>query len=64
MEGDAVQLARDGLLDEQARPACKISYSDLAEALRQKGLAGLDELDKTKRVDVEPSGRISVVKRS
>jgi uncharacterized membrane protein YcaP (DUF421 family) len=64
VEGVGIPLVRDGILNERARLACKISYSDLAEALRQKGLAGLDELGKTKTVDVEPSGRISVIKRS
>ena len=63
VEGSAVPIVRNGLLDECARLACKISYSDLGEALRHRGLDGLDDLGKAKAVNVEPSGKISVIKQ-
>lgn len=64
IEGEPVALARDGVLDEKARLACKISRSDLAETLRQKGLDGLKDLPRTKALQLEPSGKISVLKRT
>jgi uncharacterized membrane protein YcaP (DUF421 family) len=63
IEGEAVSLLRDGVLDEHKRLACKISRSDLAEALREKGLDGLKELRRIKKLQLEPSGRISVLKQ-
>jgi len=63
IEGKPIPLARDGVLDEEARIACKISRSDLAEALREKGLDGLKELHRTTSLQLEPSGKISVIKR-
>jgi uncharacterized membrane protein YcaP (DUF421 family) len=62
VEGESVPLIYDGVLDEKARLACKISRSDLAEALRNKGLDGLKEVDRAKTLQLEPSGKISVIK--
>jgi uncharacterized membrane protein YcaP (DUF421 family) len=63
IEGHAVVLAEDGVIREAARRRCKISMADLAEALRAHGLDGLGELHKARKLVLEPSGTISVVKR-
>jgi uncharacterized membrane protein YcaP (DUF421 family) len=63
VEGRAITLARDGTVDQDACKAHMISKADLAEALRQQGLNPDAELDNVKRVTLEPSGKISVVKR-
>jgi len=62
IEGLPVVLARGGDIDEPARLRCKISLCDLDESLREKGLDGLGELKKAKKLVLEPSGKISVVK--
>jgi uncharacterized membrane protein YcaP (DUF421 family) len=63
VEGGSVTLAKNGELDESRRRRHMISKSDLAEALRRCGLNGLDDIAKTDRIELEPSGRINVVKR-
>jgi uncharacterized membrane protein YcaP (DUF421 family) len=63
IEGGPILLVRDGFLNEQARRACKIAKSDLAEALREKGLDGLDGLETIHKAVLEPSGKISVIQR-
>ncbi len=55
-------LARDGMILERARLASKISLADLDESLREKGLDGLEEIGRTKKLVLEPSGKISVLK--
>ena len=62
-EGRPILLASDGVIDEQARLACKISLCDLDESLREKGLDGLDAIGQAKKLVLEPSGKISVVKK-
>ena len=62
LEGEAVILARQGRVDRDACVAHMISDADLAEALRQRGLA-TDALDNVNHVTLEPSGRITLVKR-
>jgi uncharacterized membrane protein YcaP (DUF421 family) len=64
IEGEAVPLLREGVLDERKRIVCKISRSDLAEALREKGLDGLKDLHQAKKLQIEPSGKISVLKHN
>jgi len=63
VEGGPVILARDGMIQERARLAAKISLADLDESLREKGLDGLAEIDKTRKLILEPSGKISVIKK-
>jgi uncharacterized membrane protein YcaP (DUF421 family) len=62
IEGNPVELARNGDLDEEVRLRHKISLSDLAEALRDHGLDGLADLARVRRMVLEPSGKISVIK--
>lgn len=62
IEGPSVSLLRDGALDEKARLGCKISRADLVEALRGRGVDGLKELQNVKALQLEPSGKISVIK--
>jgi uncharacterized membrane protein YcaP (DUF421 family) len=64
VEGCPVVLASDGVVDEQARLRCKISIADLDESLRGKGLDGISAIDQVKKLVLEPSGRISVVRKS
>ena len=63
IEGRTVELTRDGQIDQKTRKAHLISNADLDEAMRAECLGGLEDLAKTKRLHLEPSGKISVVKR-
>jgi uncharacterized membrane protein YcaP (DUF421 family) len=63
VEGRPILLASDGQIDEHARLACKISLRDLDESLREKGLDGLGAIGQAKKLVLEPSGKISVVKK-
>jgi uncharacterized membrane protein YcaP (DUF421 family) len=63
VEGDPVILSRDGTILEGARLDAKISFGDLDESLREKGLDGLAEIGKTRKLVLEPSGKISVIKK-
>ena len=62
LEGRTVILAESGQLDQAKRKAHLVSTADLAEALRAECLGGLEDLGKIKRVHLEPSGKISIVK--
>jgi uncharacterized membrane protein YcaP (DUF421 family) len=63
IEGSTIVLSKEGQLDERARKTHLVSKTDLAEAMRGECLSGLEDLPKTQRVHLEPSGKISVVKR-
>lgn len=63
VEGRPIILALDGTIVEKSRLASKISMCDLEESLREKGLDGLEEIGKTKKLVLEPSGKISVIKK-
>ena len=63
VEGHAVLLAADGTVCERARLGSKISMADLEESLREHGLDGMAEITKTRKLVLEPSGKISVIKR-
>ena len=62
VEGQSVILSENGVLNDAKRKAHLVSIADLAEALRAECLGGLEDLEKTKRVHLEPSGKISIVK--
>jgi uncharacterized membrane protein YcaP (DUF421 family) len=64
VEGSAVVLVENGVLNERNRLRHNISHADLAEALRREGLSGLDDLAATRRVTLEPNGFITVVKKA
>jgi uncharacterized membrane protein YcaP (DUF421 family) len=59
VEGRAVDLARDGMALVGPFHRRLVSEADLGEALRQ---AGIDNLAHSRRVTLEPSGKISVLK--
>lgn len=63
VEGEAVVLVDHGRICEEARRKCLIAVTDLQEALRQEGLDWPGGLENTKRVLLEPNGKISVIKR-
>ena len=63
VEGDTVILARDGIVDDAARKKSKIAASEIDEVLREHGLDGAKELDKTRKLTLERNGRISVIRR-
>jgi uncharacterized membrane protein YcaP (DUF421 family) len=63
VEGKAVKLIDHGRIDHDARKAHMISEADLREALRQEGIDGEEHADNVKVMTLEPSGKISVVKR-
>jgi uncharacterized membrane protein YcaP (DUF421 family) len=62
VEGEPVTLIEQGRIDHEARKNAMISECDLSEALRQEGIDGEAEADGVKRMTLEPSGKISVVK--
>lgn len=62
IEGGPVLLARDGQIDEASRLRSKISLADLAELLREHGLDGFSDLTKVRKLVLEPSGKISVIR--
>ena len=55
-------LAENGAIYEKARLRCKISMADLDESLREEGLDGLDDIARARKLVLEPSGKISVIK--
>ena len=61
-EGKAATLIDHGHIDHAARKRNKISEADLREALREHGVDGEAKADNVKRMTLEPSGRLSVVK--
>ena len=61
-EGRAFTLIDHGRIDHDARKRCKISVADLREALREHGIDGEAKVDNVKRMTLEPSGQLSVVK--
>jgi uncharacterized membrane protein YcaP (DUF421 family) len=63
VEGRPIMLAEDGKILEGPRLRCKISLADLDESLREKGLDGLGDIGKTRKLVLEPSGKISVIKK-
>jgi uncharacterized membrane protein YcaP (DUF421 family) len=63
IEGSTIVLSHGTQVDETVRKAHQVSHADMAEAMRGECLDGLEDLPKTKRVHLEPSGKISVVKR-
>lgn len=63
IEGGSVTLAVQGNIRPRTLHHHLVSLSDLGEALRDKGLDGLEALRKTERIELEPSGKISIVKR-
>lgn len=62
VEGEAVTLVDHGRIDHAMRRHCKISESDLREALRQEGVDGEAHIGNVKTMALEPSGHLSVVK--
>jgi uncharacterized membrane protein YcaP (DUF421 family) len=61
-EGGAVTLIDHGRIDHERRKRNKISEADLHEALREHGLDGEAKAGNVKRMTLEPSGKLSVVK--
>jgi uncharacterized membrane protein YcaP (DUF421 family) len=59
IEGHAVTLVNFGQVDRDACRRHMISQSDLEGALRQEGLDGLDNV---KRMTLEPSGKLCIIK--
>lgn len=64
VEGDAVLLVKDGAIRDAARLRCKISLADIEAALRRHGLDGMAELSRVRKLMLEPSGQISVIKQA
>jgi len=63
VEGCAVVLIDHGRIDHKVRKHHMISEADLREALRQEGIDGERHTDNVKVMTLEPSGKISVIKR-
>ena len=62
VEGRTVIFSENCVLDDDKRKAHLVSMADLAEALRAQCLGGIEDLERTKRIHLEPSGKISIVK--
>lgn len=50
----------DGVIREAARLRCKISLADIEASLRERGPDGMVELSRTRKLVLEPSGKIGV----
>ena len=61
IEGVPLPLAREGKANRAAFLRGSISRWDLEEALRQ---SGVEHIDNTKLIVLEPSGQVTVVKKS
>ncbi len=59
LEGTPIELGRGGLVDQAAMRRHSVSHRDLDEALRQYSV---ENVSKTHRVVLEPSGKITVLK--
>jgi uncharacterized membrane protein YcaP (DUF421 family) len=59
LEGRSIALAKDGTPAPEIMKRQGVTEADLNEALRQ---AGVETIDKTRRITLEPSGKITVVK--
>ena len=59
VEGGPIRLAEGGKADEQAMRRQGVSLADLHEALRDKGL---EHVDQTRLINLEPSGNVTVLK--
>lgn len=63
IEGKPIVLAEDGIIDRRILHRNLVSLPDLDEALRERGLAGLTEIERTQKVELEPSGKIMIVRK-
>ncbi len=59
LEGSAIELGRDSALDASALRRHSVSRTDIQEALRQ---SGVEHVGQTRRLILEPGGRISVLR--
>ncbi len=60
IEGRAVEIGRDGRIDGTEARRWNVSRADIDEALRRQGL---EEASAARRIIVEPSGRLTVLRR-
>jgi uncharacterized membrane protein YcaP (DUF421 family) len=61
LEGREVTLAKNGVANERSMAFNGITFADLAEALRMKGL---ESISQTQRITLEPNGGISIQRAS
>ncbi len=61
LEGRSIHLGVDGRLDERALIRHGVTRADIREALRG---AGLEDTAGARRIVLEPSGKISILKKS
>lgn len=61
-EGSEAILIDHGRIDHATRKRNKISEADLKEALRGHGIDGEAKVENVKRMTLEPSGELSIVK--
>jgi len=59
LEGNPIELGNGGSVDQERRRRHMISDGDLMEALRKKGV---EDVRETKRIVLEASGEITVIK--
>jgi uncharacterized membrane protein YcaP (DUF421 family) len=63
VEGEAALIACDGVIDEARRLRHNISQAEIAAAMREKGLSGLEEIGRVRAIFLEPTGDIHVLLR-
>ena len=61
VEGRAIDLAENGTLEDAVRKRHAVTQADLDEALRQ---SGIERIEQTRKLTLEPSGKITVLKGS
>jgi uncharacterized membrane protein YcaP (DUF421 family) len=59
LEGRSIELGRGGEIDRPKTTRNAVTEADLNEALRQ---AGIEEVGRTAKITLEPSGKITVLK--
>lgn len=58
LEGAPIHVVRSGVLDDETRKRQSVTMADIHEAVRQKGLSGIEA---AKGVILEPSGKLAVL---
>lgn len=61
LEGRPILLAKDGRLDSKSLVTHAVTEADLREALRAHGL---EEAGQVRQITLEPSGRLSVLRKA
>jgi uncharacterized membrane protein YcaP (DUF421 family) len=64
VEGSPILLVENGEIRDSARLRSQISIPDIEMSLREHGLDGLKDLIRTRKMVLEPNGKISALKET